>query len=303
VVTRRRKVVLGGGGALLVAVSGLMLRPTLGEWATSMFFVPYRDMLDATPRDDGFDYEELSIPSNGSSLFAWWFPSRRPAGEGPRPLVLHVHGNAGNLSYHWMLAAGLADHGFDVLEFDYRGFGRSPGRVSRRTAREDVVAALDFASVRAAHSGAPLVVLAQSMGAALTMEALVGRADVSAVVLDAPFSSWSGIAWDHVGRGRWHARASRALLDALLAPTGPEPIDLARSWTGPPVMIVTGTADEVCPSQMAHELAAALPDSELLVLPDAAHVGQRTEKENAQVTVLEAEFFRRIVGPSAKSRL
>lgn len=45
-------------------------------------------------------------------------------------LVLFFHGNAENISSHFISAAWIADRGYDLMMFDYRRFGRSDGEVA-----------------------------------------------------------------------------------------------------------------------------------------------------------------------------
>ena len=49
--------------------------------------------------------------------------------------VLHLHGNAANISNHLPLVAWLPARGYNVLMIDYRGFGRSAGQAVIRRHR------------------------------------------------------------------------------------------------------------------------------------------------------------------------
>lgn len=49
--------------------------------------------------------------------------------EAPKGLILYHHGNAGDLSEWKKVAALFLPHGFDVLVYDYRGYGKSQGRI------------------------------------------------------------------------------------------------------------------------------------------------------------------------------
>ena len=65
-------------------------------------------------------------------------PATAPATLGH---VLICHGNGGNIGDRAPHASLLAAAGFDVLLFDYRGYGRSPGRPSEDATYADARAA------------------------------------------------------------------------------------------------------------------------------------------------------------------
>ena len=159
--TRRRR--LAVTGLVLLGVFGalLVISTMVSDWATSLFFAPIREH-EGSPRDHGVEVKAGTLAArDGSPLDTWWFPARTEGGRRPVAVVVHAHGNGSNLSGHWPLSAGLTERGFHVLAFDYRGFGRSPGKASRRRAVEDLQSVLDHATARAAEQQLPVVVLGQ----------------------------------------------------------------------------------------------------------------------------------------------
>ena len=65
--------------------------------------------------------------SDGLTLGGWFVPARQPD---RRVTELVASGNAGDRSARAPLATALAARGLAVLLFDYRGYGRNPGRPS-----------------------------------------------------------------------------------------------------------------------------------------------------------------------------
>lgn len=49
--------------------------------------------------------------------------------EDPHGLIIYHHGNSGDLTEWKKVASLLLPHGFDVLVYDYRGYGKSGGRI------------------------------------------------------------------------------------------------------------------------------------------------------------------------------
>jgi alpha-beta hydrolase superfamily lysophospholipase len=274
---------------LAVALVLLAAAPLAGAKLTSFFFGPHPGPVEP-PADPHCDVTSFTA-QDGAKLEGWWFPSTAP---GPvKAVVLVAHGNGWNLEKQWKHVVHLLPHGFDVLVFDYRGFGDSGGGVTRAHAREDVLSALDVAKQRAAQEHVPVVVLGQSMGAALACEALARRDDVAAIVLDSPFSSWSGIASDAVASNPVAHALAHGLLGWALIGTGHDPIDTAPELKAP-VLIVSGEADEITPPRMARALVDAC-HAQLLSLPGAPHVGGRTKEDEAKVADAEVSFFEKAV--------
>ena len=85
----------------------------------------------------------LTAP-DGSKLHAWFLPAQGRA----KGTVLHLHGNAANVSNHLPLVAWLPPRGFNVLTLDYRGFGRSQGTPSLDGVVDDAAAALEYLRTR-----------------------------------------------------------------------------------------------------------------------------------------------------------
>ena len=246
---------------------------------TGLFFGPMRGC-EPPPAEAGLVEIVRLRAVDGTLMEGWYFPARRDPGVRPRGLVVHAHGNAMNLGYQWRGAKWLAERGFDVLAFDYRGFGNSSGRPTRATALEDVGSAIDWAKTRAASRRLPVVLFGQSIGAALSLEAGAAREDLAAIVLDSPFDSWPGVAASNLASMRWTRGLLSIALDAALFRSGPDLADVAAQ-VRPPLFIVSGGADRVCPPEMARNLSGRA-GCQLMEIAEARHVGQRNEAQGQQ---------------------
>jgi len=93
-----------------------------------------------SPQEFRLACESVSFhAADGTRLHGWFFPAE---GE-PVGTVLHLHGNAGNITGHFHHVAWLPGAGWNVLCFDYRGYGRSEGRVTRAGTIADAHGALN----------------------------------------------------------------------------------------------------------------------------------------------------------------
>lgn len=207
------------------------------------------------PAQFGLRAQAVSIDGpQGSTLHGWWLPA-----EGtPKGTVLHLHGNAGNISTHLPMVAWLPHAGFNLLTFDYRGFGRSSGEPTLNGIVDDAQAALQWLRQQPGVDAQRLIVLGQSLGGA-TASRLVARdpAGVKLLVLDCAFSSYRGIALDAV-RGTWLASfapaAVRALPDAAHDPL------TAIQQLRVPLFVMHSSDDAVVPMAHGRALYAAAPE-------------------------------------------
>jgi hypothetical protein len=218
------------------------------------FFYPDRTIY-TTPAQFGLAATEVAIPGpQGSRLHGWWLPAEGPA----RGTVLHLHGNAANISNHLPLVAWLPKAGFNLLTFDYRGFGRSDGEPSLDGVVQDGLAALAWLRQQRGVDAQKLVVLGQSLGGATAVRVVAAdAAGVKLLVLDCPFSSYRGIARDAVRASwlRWVAPAALPLLP------GHEKDPLTAIRTLPvPLLVLHSTDDAVVPISHGKALYAAAPE-------------------------------------------
>ncbi|MGO9753907.1 MAG: alpha/beta hydrolase [Solirubrobacteraceae bacterium] len=96
----------------------------------SLLYFPSREFIQ-TPEQAGLVYRDLAPQTDpslddGERLHGWWIAAR----TGTLGHLLLCHGNAGNVADRLVHAAPLTAAGFDVLLFDYRGYGRSSGTPS-----------------------------------------------------------------------------------------------------------------------------------------------------------------------------
>jgi pimeloyl-ACP methyl ester carboxylesterase len=121
-----------------------------------LLYQPDREIV-ATP---SVAFSDVWVPTeDGEQLHAWWVPATAP----PIASVLLCHGNGGNIGDRALAVDLLAAHGFGVLSFDYRGYGRSSGRPSERGTASDARAA------RAALPDGPVIYLGESLGGAVAL--------------------------------------------------------------------------------------------------------------------------------------
>ena len=166
-----------------------------------LFYHPLEEIL-ATPDQFEIDFQSQMIPSEaGVELGSWWM---KPSPEIPRRerLVVQMHGNAENMSTHFRYVAWLVREGYDVLSFDYRGYGQSTQQPPTQLGLiADACHVMQWIAQQAQLQKMPVFIIGQSLGGAVavTSAAQCASPQVKALVLDSTFSSYRDIARDKLG--------------------------------------------------------------------------------------------------------
>ncbi|MFQ5817342.1 MAG: alpha/beta hydrolase [Terriglobia bacterium] len=225
---------------VLVAVLLVILLLRLFEDRFIYFPVKQADS-ELDPRFYGLGVEEVVFrAADGIELHAWYATP-----PGARFTLLYFHGNAGNLSYRIDNIAFLRGLPVNVFALDYRGYGRSQGRPSEAGLYRDAEAAYDYLTHRRGVPAERLVVLGQSLGAAVAV-GLAARRPVAGLILEGGFPSvprvaqrvmWlPGVHW--LMRTRFDAAATLRRLRL-------------------PLLVAHCTADPVIPYDLGEELFRA----------------------------------------------
>ncbi|MGX1807951.1 alpha/beta hydrolase [Nocardia sp. NPDC055321] len=209
-----------------------------------------------TPERFGLAYEDLYLPTaDGETVNAWFV---RAAGE-PLGHLLFAHGNAGNIGDRSPILAMLSAAGFDVLVFDYRGFGRSTGRPGERGTYLDARAAREALLARPGVDPERVVYLGKSLGGGVLLELATAHQPAAMVLM----STFTGL--------RDAAGAVYPFLPKMFVPNAYPSIERIRRLRCP-VLVMHGDADDLLPVRMGHALYAAAPEpKELIIYPGGGH--------------------------------
>jgi uncharacterized protein len=218
-------------------VAGPMLtRPLLD----ALLYFPARAIVQ-TPAVVGLDFVDVTIHTeDGERLHGWWVRSRAPSlGH-----VLLCHGNAGNVGDRLPHVELLTAAGFDVLAFDYRGYGRSTGRPSEQGLYRDARAARDALQRQAGVDPARVFYLGESLGGAVAL-ALALELPPAGLILQSAFTSVRDM-----------ARLHYPLIPPALVPDAyPSLRRIGRLRA--PLLVLHGERDEIVPVMHADALLEA----------------------------------------------
>lgn len=208
---------------------GLILLPLSG--CSGLLYYPSRH-LHFDPAQFQLKPEEVHFTSaDGTKLFGWLF---RAGQARPKGVFILYHGNAENLSSHYLNMIWVLKEGYDLFAFDYRGYGRSEGSPSPEGTVRDGEAALRWLHAR--YPKTPLVIMGQSLGGAIALRNAVDlKAEIpfKAVVLEGAFASYRGIARDVLTRSwiswpfqwlGWLVMSDRYSADGEIGKISPVPL-------------------------------------------------------------------------------
>lgn len=116
----------------------------------------------------------------------------RHAGDAPRLTLLFCHGNKYHIEEYWDRVEAHWSAGFDVLTFDYRGYGRSTGTSSEATMRADGEAALAFLRSRGV-ADSSLAITGFSLGGVCAIHLAARVVTPRALIVEAAFTSAEGL--------------------------------------------------------------------------------------------------------------
>lgn len=211
--------------------------------------------LYATPAAIGIEFQDRWITTrDGVRLHGWWIPAPADA-----PVVLFLHGNAGNISHRLDTIALLARLGAGVLIIDYRGYGRSEGSPGEQGSYEDARAALDHLGSELGVPAHRVVVFGRSLGGGVASW-LAANQPCAGLILESTWTSLPDLATTiypvfpvrMLARIRYDTRSR---------------IGQARC----PVLVVHSRDDEIVPVSHGERLFAAAREPRQLLLIRGSH--------------------------------
>jgi fermentation-respiration switch protein FrsA (DUF1100 family) len=207
--------------------------------------------------------EDVWFRGRSGELLHGWYVRARGVETQNAPTVIYFHGNGGNINVIGWLGEALCARGFNVLLFDYRGYGRSEGSArDERAIYEDADAAYDYIVQERGTLPEQVVLYGQSLGTTAATD-LAARRPCGALILESGLSSASDMAslilpwvpvWIH-SYGQNHFESARKL-------------ERVRA----PVLIAHGGRDRTIPIEQGYKLyQAAHEPKQLVIIEEAGH--------------------------------
>lgn len=203
----------------------------------------------STPERIGLAYEDIElVTEDGVRLHGWFVPGP----DGDTPVLLFLHGNAGNIGHRLHSLQQFHELGLAVLIIDYRGYGRSTGRPDEAGTYADARAAWQYLTEDRSIPPEAIVVFGRSLGAAVAAELATG-VEPAAVILESAFTSAADLGarhypWLPVRALLRHEYDTLGRIEAITAP----------------ILLAHSREDEIVPFEHTEHLYAAAGDARLL---------------------------------------
>jgi len=192
---------------------------------------------------------------DGLKLHGWY-----ASNDSAIATLVMAHGNAGNLSHRVEVIYSLQKAGFNVLIFDYRGYGRSEGTPDEEGIYKDGRGAFDYVRGLPHVDPRRIVLWGTSLGGAVAVDVAAQR-PAAALILESTFTSARDLAGIHYP----------FLPTAYFLRTKLNSIDKI-SKIRVPLLVIHGTRDEIVPIRLGRKLfAAANEPKEFYEITSADH--------------------------------
>lgn len=212
----------------------------------------------ALPQNYTFSYPEtfeevmLNTP-DGEKINALHFKT-----ENPKGVVLYFHGNAGNLADWGSVAQQFLPNNYDLFIMDYRGFGKSTGKVSKNNLVLDAQFCYSHL-IEQGYKADEIVIYGRSIGTGVA-STLARTTEHAKLILESPFNNMTALV-NHY--------APFLPIKLLLRYKFPTDENIAVLST--PVYIIYGKQDEIIPYQLAEQLKAANANINSYIFDSGGH--------------------------------
>ena len=264
-------------GLYLAALIALCL------WQDQLIFPAPTSFSSSTPTAVGLAFDDLHIPvDNSTQLHAWWIP----AAQATRKVILYFHGNGYTLESEAQLEAPLfSATGANLLLVDYRGYGASsPLRTNGPSTEADARAAMRYLSQHRRFAASDVVIAGRSIGSAVAAGLAVESPHAAGLVLLSPITNTRDVANEQwifrylLRPAEWFAHRNDFDTVARI------------SSIHIPLLIVTGTRDELAPTWMARAIYNHANQPKSMKLIDGARHNDLLEPRDGTLTRLLKAF-------------
>jgi len=243
--------------ALGIAVGLVLFIVLVRTFENRLIFYPPRYPEGfAKPESFGIHPEEVWLTtSDGIKLNAYFLA----APDSPK-VLLWFHGNAENIGMGLDHLKVLSQLGVNVMEVDYRGYGKSEGSPSEAGVYRDADAAYQYLVESRKFAPKGIYLYGHSLGGAVAVD-LASRRECGGLIVESSFTSVPDMA-----RHVYYVPVARYLPSSRFDSV----VKIARVHS--PVLVIHGTRDAVVPFEMGRRLyEAAREPKAFLPIEGAAH--------------------------------
>lgn len=185
--------------------------------------------------------------------------------ENSKGIIFYHHGNSGNLEYWGTKAIDFVQKGFDVLMYDYRGYGKSSGKIkNEKMLFAD--AAVIYKEILYDYKERDIIVYGASLGTGIATYVAYNN-NPNKLILETPYFNFYDVAKFH------YPYLPNSLLLHYQFKT-----NLFLSKIKGNVFLFHGTEDEMVPYASSQRLAKLSDNITLFTIKDGSHNNLNTFK-------------------------
>lgn len=229
---------------------------------TRGIFYPKKE-IEVYPSALNLPYEDVYIKTEDGVRINGWFIPRANA----KYTLLFFHGNAGNIEHRLDKLVMLREAGVNIFIIDYRGFGKSEGRLTEEGFYLDANAAYNYLVNSRGIRPEQIILYGESLGTAVVID-LASKVKVAAIIAEGAFSG-----------GRDMAKKIYPFLPAFLFSNKFNSLKKIKKVQAPKLFIHS-INDEIVPFALVNKLyKAASGPKELIELIGAHNTAFLDSKE------------------------
>lgn len=192
-----------------------------------------------------------------------------------KPTFILCHGNGGNISFHQEMATILADNGYGILLFDYRGYGKSTGSPSEIGTYTDAESAINYLNNNENINNSQIITWGHSLGGAVALE-LATKHKFKAIILSSTFTSVQDMAFYVLNSSfnKNNIKPVKYIFKGLayILPLGAKYDNLNKiNSIKSPILIAHDIPDEVIPVEMSYKLAEHNSNAKIFFSQNGSH--------------------------------
>jgi alpha-beta hydrolase superfamily lysophospholipase len=233
---------------------------------SSLMYYPRKDLI-VDPAKYNLSREDVYFTnSENQKIHAWWFASKQKPAKGT---WIFFHGNAENISTHFLALSWLPEAGYNYLIWDYPGYGESEGEPDPYHNVISGNAALEW--VHQNKDPNPLIVYGQSMGGIVAMRTVIEMKDkipIRIMIADGTFSSFQRIARKKLAQ-HWLTWLAQPLAYVTLSDRWAPDVDRISPV---PLLVLHGDQDHVIEPEHGERIFADAKEPKGFIrVPDGSH--------------------------------
>lgn len=200
------------------------------------------------PQDIEFQLEDQT------KIHGWYFKSS----DKPKGRILFFHGNAQNITSHFMGLYWMLEHGYDFMIFDYPGYGKSTGSPNQKTTTEAGLQALKW--MESLSPRLPLIVYGQSLGGNIAMYSLSQHKppETCLAIVESSFKSYRKVA-QRVAASHWFTWILQPLAWLVMSDKYSAKNHIAQI-SPTPLLVIHGDQDNIVSIKNSEDIYAAASD-------------------------------------------